>query len=88
MPGNVFALGYVGFTIPTITLPPAFRVRFRCASPTRPTALFDAQWRCFAKKFGGPAGNDPDFFKLTITALDAAADRSDRSISTSRLPVC
>ena len=25
----------------------------------------------FAKKFGGPTGNDPDFFKLTISGLDA-----------------
>jgi hypothetical protein len=25
----------------------------------------------FAKKFGGPSGNDPDFFKLTISGLDA-----------------
>ncbi|BAZ50560.1 DUF4465 domain-containing protein [Nostoc ellipsosporum NOK] len=26
----------------------------------------------FAKKFGGVSGNDPDFFRLTITGLDAA----------------
>jgi len=26
----------------------------------------------FAKKFGGPSGNDPDFFRLTITGLDEA----------------
>ncbi|MBH8565800.1 DUF4465 domain-containing protein [Nostoc sp. CENA67] len=26
----------------------------------------------FAKKFGGISGNDPDFFRLTITGLDAA----------------
>ncbi len=25
----------------------------------------------FAKKFGGPSGNDPDWFKLTITGMDA-----------------
>ena len=25
----------------------------------------------FSKKFGGPSGNDPDFFKLTITGKDA-----------------
>ena len=24
----------------------------------------------FAKQFGGPSGNDPDFFRLTITGLD------------------
>lgn len=26
----------------------------------------------FAKQFGGPSGNDPDFFRLTITGLDSA----------------
>jgi hypothetical protein len=26
----------------------------------------------FAKKFGGPSGNDPDFFKLTISGLNAS----------------
>ena len=25
----------------------------------------------FAKKFGGPSGNDPDYFRLTITGKDS-----------------
>ena len=29
----------------------------------------------FAKKFGGPSGNDPDFFKVIISALDASDAR-------------
>lgn len=38
------------------------------------TALSMAQGDDFAKKFGGPTGNDPDFLLLTITGKDAADD--------------
>ena len=70
--GNVFAVGYVGFTIPAITLPPeesrplALRV-----TNTTYAALSMQNGDGFAKKFGGASGNDPDFFKLIVTALDA-----------------
>lgn len=72
VPGNVFALGYVGFVVPTITLaanqaqPLALRV-----TNTTYAALSMRNGDGFAKKFGGVSGNDPDFLKLTITALDA-----------------
>jgi hypothetical protein len=72
VPGNVFALGYVGFTIPTITLPPALsRPLSLHVTNTTYTALSMRNGDSFAKKFGGASGNDPDFFKLTVTALDA-----------------
>ena len=74
IPGNVFALGYVGFTIPTITLPPALsRPHSLRVTNTTYAALSMRDGDAFAKKFGGASGNDPDFFKLTITALDPAA---------------
>jgi hypothetical protein len=74
VPGNVFALGFVGFTIPTITLPPALSrpLSLRVTNTTY-AALSMRNGDAFAKRFGGVSGNDPDFFKLTITALDAAA---------------
>lgn len=37
-------------------------------------ALSMLQGDAFAKKFGGPTGADPDFFKLTITGLEADND--------------
>ena len=37
------------------------------------TALTIRDGDSFAKKFGGASGNDPDFFKLTITGFNGAA---------------
>ncbi len=71
--GNVFALGFVGFTVPAISLaadqsrPLSLRV-----TNTTYAALSMANGDAFSKKFGGVSGNDPDFFKLTVTALDAS----------------
>ena len=36
-----------------------------------------ARGDAFSKKFGGETGNDPDFFKLTIEALDAEGNLTD-----------
>ena len=73
VPGNAFAVGYVGYaTIPTITFasgesrPLSLRV-----TNTTYAALSILDGYFGAKKFGGITGNDPDFFKLTVTALDA-----------------
>lgn len=38
-------------------------------------ALSMQQGDSFAKKFGGSSGNDPDFFKLTITGYDGTATK-------------
>ena len=70
--GNTFALGYVGFTIPTITLgPDQSRPLSLRVTNTTYAALSMRNGDAFAKKFGGASGNDPDFFKLTINAFDA-----------------
>ncbi len=34
----------------------------------------------FAKKFGGDEGTDPDWFKLTIYALDSTYEKTDKSV--------
>lgn len=72
VPGDVFALGYFGFLVPTITLPPGETspLSLRVTNTTY-AALSMQDGDGFAKKFGGASGNDPDFFKLTITALNA-----------------
>lgn len=72
VPGNVFGVGYVGFTVPTITLPPGeSRPLVLRVTNTTYTARSMRDGDAFAKQFGGASGNDPDFFKLIVTALDA-----------------
>ena len=72
VPGNVFAVGYVGFPSPTISLPPsASRPLSLRVTNTTYAALSMQDGDQFAKKFGGISGNDPDFLKLTISALGA-----------------
>lgn len=72
VPGNVFAVGYVGFPSPTISLPAdeSRPLSLRVTNTTY-TALSMQNGDQFAKKFGGLSGNDPDFLKLTVTALGA-----------------
>ena len=73
VPGNAFAVGYVGYaTIPTITFAPGeSRPLSLRVTNTTYAALSILDGYFGAKKFGGPSGNDPDFFKLTVTALNA-----------------
>lgn len=73
VPGNAFAVGYVGYaTIPTITFAPGeSRPLSLRVTNTSYAALSILDGYFGAKKFGGITGNDPDFFKLTVTALDA-----------------
>ena len=67
------------FTTPTITRDPTAS-NFQSLSVTNTTyaALSMMQGDAFAKQFGGESGDDPDFFLLTITGLDA----NDESIGT------
>ncbi|MBL7187102.1 MAG: DUF4465 domain-containing protein [Phycisphaerae bacterium] len=67
-----YAIGYVGWASPpTVTLSSPGVVDglyvTNCSYPYHAIQNADL----FSKKFGGPAGNDPDFFLLTITGKDA-----------------
>lgn len=67
----VFALAYADGA--RITLPPAapFPVSIDVTNTTY-AGLSMRDGDAFSKKFGGTTGNDPDFFSVTITALDGA----------------
>ncbi len=56
---------------PAIDLPPGTRPVSARVTNTTYTALSMKNGDAFAKKFGGPTGNDPDFFLLTVTGLNA-----------------
>jgi len=67
-----YAIGYVGWALPpTVTLSSPGVVDglyvTNCNYPYHTMQDGDL----FSKKFGGPAGGDPDFFLLTITGKDA-----------------
>ncbi|NET62291.1 MAG: DUF4465 domain-containing protein [Symploca sp. SIO2E6] len=53
-----------------IDVPTGFSVNSARITNTTYAALSMLNGDQFAKKFGGPSGNDPDFFLLTITGLD------------------
>jgi hypothetical protein len=54
-----------------IELPAGARVLSTRITNTTYAALSMLHGDAFAKKFGGPTGADPDYFKLTITGIDA-----------------
>jgi hypothetical protein len=53
-----------------ITLPPGTRPAAMRVTNTTYAALSMKNGDSFAKKFGGPTGNDPDFFLLTVQGRD------------------
>lgn len=57
---------------PSIVLPVGDRPLSVRLTNTTYAALSMRDGDSFAKKFGGPTGNDPDFFRLTIHGFDAA----------------
>ncbi len=70
-----YAAGFVNtFSpfLPTITLPPGEPVLSLALTNTTYAGLSMRNGDFFAKKFGGVTGNDPDFFRLTITGRDAS----------------
>ena len=70
--GN-YGVGYVGFSVsPIITLPAGSNIVSIEVNNTTYAYLSMRDGNPFAKKFGGPSGNDPDYFKLTITGKDAS----------------
>ena len=58
--------------ISTITLAPGEIPLSLAIANTTYAALSMRDGDVFAKKFGGPSGNDPDYLKLTISGLDAS----------------
>jgi hypothetical protein len=71
-----YAIGYVDTfgAIPTITLPAGESPLSLQITNTTYAGISMRDGDQFAKKFGGATGNDPDYFKLTISGL--AADGS------------
>ena len=64
VPGNAFGVGFVAFTVPTISLAPdqSRPLSLRVTNTTY-AALSMTNGDGFSKKFGGVSGNDPDFFR-------------------------
>ncbi len=71
---DTYAVGnaFPGFVVPTIRRDPSSG-SFHSIQVTNATyaALSMRDGDPFAKKFGGPTGDDPDFFKLSIAGVDA-----------------
>jgi hypothetical protein len=66
-----YAVGYIGFvTPPTITLPEPGFVQSLYITNVNYTYYSMLNGDDFAKKFGGESGDDPDWYKLTITGKD------------------
>jgi len=59
--------------LPAITLPAGAQVQSLQVTNTTYAGLAMRNGEYPAKKFGGDSGTDPDWFKLTITGLDAAS---------------
>jgi hypothetical protein len=66
-----YAVGYIGFvTPPTIILPERGFVQSLYITNSNYTYYSMLNGDDFAKKFGGESGDDPDWYKLTITGKD------------------
>ncbi|WP_166823268.1 DUF4465 domain-containing protein [Thalassoroseus pseudoceratinae] len=60
--------------LPTITLPDGYRIETAQFTNTTYTALSMRDGDLFTKQFGGPTGDDPDFFKLSVYGIDASGE--------------
>jgi len=68
---DIYAVGFVGYSIiPTVTFPRATSVIGGYFTNTTYAALSMLNGEGPAKRFGGPTGDDPDWFLLTITGRD------------------
>jgi len=65
--------GIAFFGVPDVSFASAVRVEGAYFTNTTYAALSMANGDGFAKKFGGASGNDPDFFRLTITGWNGTA---------------
>ncbi len=66
-----YAVAYQGFDPLIISMPQATKVTGMYVTNTTYDYLAMLDGNPFAKKFGGTSGNDPDWFKLSITGLDS-----------------
>jgi len=70
-----YAIAYVGWAQPpTVTLNAAGVIDGLYATNNNYAHYSMLNGDAFAKKFGGPSGNDADWFLLTITGKDASGD--------------
>jgi len=70
---DIYAVGYVGYsTIPTVTFGEPTLVSGAYFANTTYAALAMLNGELPAKKFGGPTGDDADWFMLTITGKDSS----------------
>jgi hypothetical protein len=72
-PGGIYAIGYGGGALPFINLPSGQKPQTFRLTNTTYAALSMKNGDAFAKKFGGATGNDPDFFKVTLTGYSSSA---------------
>ena len=66
-----YAVAFQGFDPLTIPMPQATKITGMYVTNTTYAYLAMLDGNPFAKKFGGTLGNDPDWFKLSITGLDS-----------------
>jgi len=68
-----YAVGYVGWTaLPVVTFGSEIQIAGVMVTNSNYAYYAMLNGDSFSKKFGGPTGNDPDYFLLTITGKDAA----------------
>jgi hypothetical protein len=82
---SAYGVGYVGFagTSPRLMSASGAPVVFTGLYVTNSATAYHsmAEGDAFAKKFGGPSGTDPDWFRLTAHGLDADGARTGASVS-------
>ncbi|HEY1603234.1 MAG TPA: DUF4465 domain-containing protein [Pirellulales bacterium] len=66
--------------LPTITLPTGYEIQNIDVTNSTYAALSMLNGDSFAKKFGGPTGNDPDYFKLSVYGTDSAGHALTNSV--------
>ncbi len=70
---DIYAVGWDGYSmIPTVTFAGETTVLGGYFTNTTYAALAMRDGDAFAKQFGGPGGDDPDWFILTITGKDSS----------------
>jgi hypothetical protein len=66
--------------LPNLALPTGYEIESLDVTNTTYAALSMLNGDSFAKKFGGPTGNDPDYFKLTVYGTDSGGHTLPNSV--------